>query len=184
LGAFYTFGITFSRLDYAEQCKLLFQDFQINLDDNTEVKSNIYINNCDYKLDELQQYICSIFPVGLGTNHINLKYFEAKNFFHIRNCLYNFLNGLNLPFNFAFFEFEGADFLQDFNPIEELQNADLNEIGDGKLAAYFQGQYNEKDFLPKRFLDGLVISSFVYNNFNLNIKEFRTYKKDYLWLPL
>jgi hypothetical protein len=184
LGAFYTFGITFSNLEYAERCKLQFQDFEIKLNDSSEVKSNIYINNCDYKIEETQQYICAIFPTGLGTNEINLKFFEAKNFYHIRDCFYKFLFELNLPFNFAFFEFEGADFLQDFNPIEELQNADLSEIGNGELVGYFQGQYNPEEFLPKRFLDGLVISSSVYTISNLKIEELQPFKNGYLWLSL
>ena len=184
MGAFYSLGISFNNIENAENCKSQFEKYNFVLSDNTEMLFRIFILKCDYLINGKNQYVCGIFPLGLEIPNLNQKLLKGKYFYEIRNLLYDFIRNLNLDFNFAFYEFEGADFVQDNNPIDEISIYGYGEIVSGEPVGYFLGLYNPKDFLQKRYLDGLIISNKIWNKDILNINEFETFKEGYLWLKL
>ena len=184
MGAFYSFGITFDNIENAKNCKSEFEKYNFSLRDNTEMDFRIFVTKCDYLLDEKEQFTCGIFPLGLELPNANLKLLKGKYFYEIRTKLYTFLKDLKLPFNFAFYEFEAADFVQDNNPIFEILEYGYGEIESGEPNGYFLGLYNSSDFLPKRYFDGLVISDAIYKRDLKVLKEFEKFKEGYLWLQI
>lgn len=184
MGAFYSLGITFDNIENAENCKSEFEKYKYYLSDNTEVGFRIFITKCDYLLNEKEQFTCGIFPLGLELPNANLKLLEGKYFYEIRTSIYTFVKDLKLSFNFAFYEFEGADFVQDNNPIFEILESGYGKIESGEPNGYFLGLYDSSDFLPKRYLDGLVISNTICDRNLTDLKEFENFKEGYLWLKL
>lgn len=182
MGVFYSLGITFDTIENAENCKLEFEKFDFSLSDNTKIDFRIFVTKCDYLLKEKEQFTCGIFPLGLELPNTNLKLLKGKYFYEIRTALYTFLQDLKISFNLAFYEFEGSDFLQDNNPINEILEYGYGAIESGEPNGYFLGLYNSSDFLPKRYLDGLVISETIYKSHFTDFKEFISFKENYLWL--
>lgn len=183
MGAFYSFGIIFSNQNDAEECKIQFSNYIVELSDGTKIKSRIFTEKCDYKINGLKQYLCGIFPIGLELPGLNPKFVQAKYFYEIRNHLYAFLEKLNLKFSFAWFEFEAADIIKDENPLIEIKTNGIGEIHSGELNGYFNGTHDKDGYFPKRDLDGFVISESLYKSSDLKLKEFKTFKSDYFWLP-
>lgn len=184
MGAFYSLGITFDNIENAENCKFEFEKYKFFLSDNTEMSFRIFVLKCDYLLNGKEQFTCGIFPIGLEIPNPNLKLLKGKYFYEIRTALYNFLKDLKFSFNFAFYEFEGADFVQDNNPITEILEHGYGKIESGEPSGYFLGLYNSLDFLQKRYLDGLVISNAICEKDLTDLKEFENFKDGYLWLQL
>ena len=181
MGAFYSFGITFSTSKEADNCKSLFENYDFSLSDSTIINSRLFVNQCDYSLNNNEQFICSIFPEGLELPGANPKLLQAKYFYEIRNMFYQFLLNLNLKFNIAFFEFEGADFIQDNNPLLIIQDYDDYYVS---INEYFTGLYKDEDFIQKKYLGGLVISESLDNKNNLNIDAFENFKIGYKWISI
>jgi hypothetical protein len=177
LGAFYSFGITFNKLEDAEFCKLSFENYDLQLSDSTIVDSRIFTRECDYLLNDKKQFICVIFPRGLELPNENPKLLQAKYFYEIRDLLYKFLIQIKLEFNIAFFEFEGADFIQDNSPLMEIEDYDNYYVG---LNEYFG---DSQDFIQKKYLGGLVISTSVIKANPLNFNGFEIFKIGYSWIP-
>lgn len=181
MGAFYSFGITFNTLQDADNCKLLFTNHNLQLSDSTIVSSRILIGECEYMLGDKKQFVCAIFPNGLELPNANLKFLQPKYFYEIRNSFYKFLSEIDIEFNFAFFEFEAADFIQDNNPLLEFKNYENYYAG---INEYFDGLYNADDFLQKKYLGGLVIAKPLIESSSLNPDEFDYFKNGYLWIPV
>lgn len=184
MGLFYSLGVTFDSIEEAKNCKIEFEKRKIFLSDNTEINFQISVLKCGYLLNKKEQFTCGIFPIGLEIPNANLKLFKGKYFYEIRNGIYTFLQDLKLSFNFAFYEFEGADFVQCDNPIIEILQYGFGEIYSGEPNGSFLGLYNSSDFLPKKYLDGLIISDRICDKKFKNSKELNTFKEGYLWIKL
>ena len=183
MGAFYSFGIIFNNQNDAEKCKTVFATYNLQLSDSTKIESRVFVDECDYAINDLKQYSCSIFPIGLELPGLNPKLVQANYFCEIRNQLYAFLKNLKIEFNYAWFEFEAADIIKDENPLPEIKKDGIGEIHGGELNGYFAGVGDGKHS-PKRDLDGFVISESLYESYELAIKEFEPFKSGYFWLPI
>jgi hypothetical protein len=135
----------------------------------------IFLYHGDFYLD--------IYPVGLQYVTGDIKIASLPFFYEIRTILYKFLYDLDLKFNCAFFELEGADILNDNDIVNTLNEFGIGDIakGDSNAASLIGG--NPLDYDSKRLYDGLIVSDTVYNDIN-DKSFFIEFKEGYMWLPV
>jgi hypothetical protein len=181
MGWFYTLGINFNDRELAEVCNQKIMNFEIKLSDNTIVEIATYIYE-EKLIDGISRYQSQILPKGLEYGLGNRKLLSKPYFYEIRNKIYSFLIELDIEFNYAFYEFEGADTFLDENIIEYL-----NEVGIGEVKKDINASsmlsFDDDYYLPKRYFDGLIISEKLFNLLE-NKSNFEVFKEKYMWLPL
>ena len=173
MGYFWSMGISFQNKELAEKCKTEIDS--LVLSDNTLVGLGKYIS----ENKKLQTYILQIYPEGMEIAE-NEKLFSYPFFQEIRNQLYNFVLGLKIEYNIAFYEFEAADYLLNDDVIEDILSFGLGEIRMKQSNVLY---FDEENYIPKRYLDGLILSNNEYKKIAIRYPEFKPYKDGYVWLP-
>ena len=181
MGYFYSLGVNFDNRDLAEDCNQKIKSFEIKLSDNTIVEVETYIYE-EKLTNGKTRYQSQIFPKGLECGKGSIKLFSKPYFYEIRKKLYSFLNQLDLEFNYAFYEFEGADYFLDEDVVQEINEFGIGEIKQDTNAA-FMLNFDVEYYLPKRQFDGLVLSEKLYNLLE-DKSNFVEFKSKYMWLAL
>jgi hypothetical protein len=86
-----------------------------------------------------------------------------------------------MEFNYAFYEFEGADCFLDEDVVEQINKFGIGTTEKDKNAS-FMGFFNVDYYLPKRHLDGLILSERMFSNIE-DKNSFEEFKNKYMWLP-
>ena len=177
MGFYWSMGISFDEKIIAEYCKANLKN--ITLSDGRIVNLDTYIllqTNFDLKPD----YVVEIFPeeMEIDGNRRNL---EFPFFGEIRDHLFQFIRELKLDFNIAFCECEGADRVTNENIISWI-----NDDGIGKIRNREENDmhFDKRNYIPKRYFDGLILSNKEYNRLKVKHNEFECFKDGYMWLPI
>lgn len=181
MGYFYTLGINFNNRDLAEDCNRQIKNFEIKLSDNTIVEISTYIYE-EKLIDGEIHFQSQIYPKGLEYSLGNRNLLSKPNFYEIRKKFYAFLMELNIEFNYAFYEFEGADYFLDENIIQEINKYGIGEVKKDTNAASMLN-FDVEYYLPKRYFDGLILSEKLFNLLENN-SNFVKFKNKYMWLPI
>ena len=177
MGFYWSMGISFSDKQIAENCQANFKE--IILSDGRIVNLNSYIllqTNFDLKPD----YVLEIFREEKEIDG-NRKNLEFPFFGEIREKLFQFIKKLKLDFNIAFCEFEGADRVTNENIIHWINEDGIGEINYKELNDVF---FDLRNYVPKRYFDGLILSDMEYERLKNQRAEFEYFKKGYVWLPI
>ena len=165
MGFYWSMGISFSDKQIAENCQANFKE--IILSDGRIVNLNSYIllqTNFDLKPD----YVLEIFPEEMEIDG-NRKNLEFPFFGEIREKLFQFIKKLKLDFNIAFCEFEGADRVTNENIIHWINEDGIGEINYKELNDVF---FDLRNYVPKRYFDGLILSDMEYERLKNQRAEF------------
>ncbi len=181
MGYYYTLGINFNKRDLAEKCNQKVMNFEVKLSDNSIVEMKTYVYEEIFDNGEIR-YQSHINPKGLEYGLGHRKLFSKPYFYEIRKKLYSFLIELDLEFNYAFYEFEGADFFLNENIVDYINEFGIGEVKEDSNASYMLN-FDLEYYLPKRQLDGLVLSEKLFNLLE-NKSNFVQFKNEYMWLPL
>ena len=182
MGFFYSLGINFDDLESAQTCKSKMISYKIQLSDLSIVDKTISIYKSKLTGGKIQ-YQVQIFPDGLQYVTGNKKLASPAFFYEIRSRLYEFLLSSVFYYNYAFFEFEGADYFLDVDIAAYLNIHGIGKIKEGDDNAASIAQYVATDFTSKRFLDGLVLSNILYKELE-NKSDFQKFNDNYMWLPV
>jgi hypothetical protein len=129
-------------------------------------------------------YQVDLYPNGLQYMAAPEKLASRPYFYEIRSQLYQFVLTLDIDFNDAFFEFEGADHLKDSDVAADINLYGIgnHEMGDQQAAtlSIFEPSY----YYGKRYFDGLVISEALYDRLIRDREHFVIFKPGYFWLPI
>ncbi|MGX7666380.1 hypothetical protein [Flavobacterium pedocola] len=177
MGFYWSMGISFSDKQIAENCQATLK--KINLSDGRIV--NLYSNILSQtNFDTQPDYVLEIFPeeMEIDGNRRNL---EFPFFGEIRDQLFQFIKELKLDFKIAFCECEGADRVTNENIINwinedgigEIRNREVNDLG-----------FDPRNYIPKRYFDGLILSNNEYKRLKKQHIEFEYFKDGYVWLPI
>lgn len=179
MGFYYTMGVNFDFQEDAQKFKTEIEDLPLVLTDGTTVKLHTEIRHCDFNENIFN---VSIYPAGLQYAVGDQKKCSPVFFYEIRTQLYSFLKNAQPAFSCAFFEFEGADFLLDFE-IDQIIEDGIGKMKTGDPNAASLGGYEPTDFYSKRFFDGLVLSNAMFKTLN-DISGFEKFNDYYMWLPI
>ena len=180
MGYFYSLGVNFNERELAEKCNQKVKNFEIKLTDDSIVEVNTYVYE-EKLIDGKFRYQSQIFPEGMQCSTGNRKLLSKPYFYEIRNKLYSFLYELDMEFNYAFYEFAGADCFLDEDVVEQINKFGIGTTEKDKNAS-FMGFFNVDYYLPKRHLDGLILSERMFSNIE-DKNSFEEFKNKYMWLP-
>lgn len=184
---FYSLGISFNTKHEAISCReqLIQKQFilsnNINLQTTTYVSKTIYSNYSD---GAKEQYVIQLFIEGLGIPKTNIKLFEHQNFNELNQLIYNYIQSELNHFNYAFFEFEGADHLCLEDVVVTIKKEGIGEVQNGDPNASYCSGIDANKFKSKRYLDGIIISESTLPKHHPNFNLFKEFKLGYYWLPL
>jgi hypothetical protein len=175
----WSFGIKFKSIEEAEKAKSKIDT--IILSDGTEVgiHKGITYQNGNLSLKE-----CTL---DLWLHHMQVagdqKLLSFPYYYEIRDFYYQFLRDLEIDFNMALFEFEGADRIAHNNLIENINEDGIGAILNSDNCANLQ--VSDTIYQSKRILDGLVVSEENLGNLKKEFSGlFVPFKPGYYWLPL
>lgn len=184
MGYFYTMGIHFYEEQAAQNCKEQIEYLKIRLSDSTQVEKYVHILK-DTLPSGRNCYIVDIYLKGLQYMVGDKKLASKPFFYEIRSVLYNYLTSLDLAYNYAFFEFEGAERFLDEDILATLNKYGIDEVrAEGDPNAATLADNPAEYYYPKRYLDGLVISADIYNLLTIDKSAFEVFKEEYYWLPI
>lgn len=104
-------------------------------------------------------------------------------FYEVRDTFYHFIHNLDIEFNLALFEFEGADKIAFDDTFHLINNYGIGQILNSNTCPELR--VSDTIFQEKRLLDGLVISDKMKKELKVEYsKFFEPYKKGYSWLPV
>jgi hypothetical protein len=186
----YSLGISFNTNREAQKCLMEFNNSPLVLSDSVVIDCATSVVNSCYPRNIPKQYICVISPKGMRDSKTNKKLFERPYFYEIRDLFYQFLFQLQLPFNYALWEMEGADRILTDDLATELKRNGIgghyglgkDELGDPN-AHCFSG-FGSSYYQDKRYLDGLVIAESKFPGINIEFPDFEEFKSAYNWLPV
>ena len=177
MGWYWSMGISFEEKILAEKCQERL--FKLKLSDKREVKLDSHVTlQTDYYYTP--HFVLEIFPEQMTIDG-DRKNLEYPYFIEIKSQLLRFIKELDLKLEIAFFEFEGADRITHENIIKEINENGIGEIIENDINHLFS---DSKDYKPKRYLDGLILSIEQYNLILNKIPEFKNFKDGYFWLPI
>lgn len=185
MGLNYSLGITFNNEEDANFCWNEFQNQEITLLGGNFVKlfPSVSEHADNYKLQE-KFYVLCVLINGFGNVGVDLNLFEPSNYYTIRDFFYEYLRSVKVDFEFAHFELEAADYLMCAEDMTDdiaflMKNSSEGDENVQKITGI--DKYN---FLSKRYIDGIVISSKNYSKLGKYQAEFQIFKENYYWLPL
>lgn len=184
MGFFYTMGINFDNEQAAEICKKQIDDLKIILSDGTQVEK--FVQMCKDELPSGKiSYNIDVYPKGLQYMVGDEKLASKPFFYEIRTILYTFIRNMNLVFNYAFFEFEGADQFMNQDIIVELNKYGIGPVNiEGDPNASTLSCFPVDYYCSKRYLDGLIIKDEIYNQLTIDKSAFSVFRENYYWLAV
>ncbi len=177
MGFYWSMGISFSNKEIAENCQKTLKNIKLSDGRTVNLSSNILLQtNFDIQPD----YVLEIFPeeMEIDGNRRNLAF---PFFSEIREQLLQFIKELKLDFKIAFCECEGADRVTNENIINWINEEGIGEIRDSEPN---DTHFDQKNYIPKRYFDGLILSNKEYERLKNQHIEFEYFKDGYVWLPI
>jgi hypothetical protein len=177
MGYYWSMGISFDDKPTAENFQAGLEE--INLSDGRSAKLDSHIL-LQTSFNNLADYVVEIFPKEMEIDgerkNLNYPYFNE-----IKNQLYRFIRKSEFDFNIAFFEFEGADKVTNENIISWINEFGIGEIQEVEPNDNF---FDPRNYSPKRYFDGLILSNNEFSKLKPNYAEFKYFKENYVWLPI
>ena len=180
----YSLGVIFNRKVQADEFKTEFEKQQFKLKDSTDIQIAIFLNETVYSNSDFQHYAISCFVNELKYPHGDSKFFELKNFYRIRDLIYDFLINYKGDFIYAYYELEGADRILTEDTKTEIKTYGIGKTENGDKNASYCSENKPEYYSSKRILDGLIIAESEYPNIENDFPEFKEFKKGYYWLPI
>lgn len=177
MGYYWSMGISFDDKFTAENFQLGLKEINLSNGKSVKLDSHILLQT---NFNNNANYVVEVFPkeMEIDGRRQNLNY---PFFNEIKEQLYYLVKISKFDFNIAFFEFEGADRVTNENIISWI-----NEFGIGEIrnAEPNDSNFDPRNYIPKRYFDGLILSCKEFRKLKVKYKEFKYFKDDYVWLPI
>ena len=177
MGYFWSMGISFMDKETAEICQAKLR--KIVLSDGSIVNLHSYIL-LQTSFDIEPDYVLEIYPENMEIDgkrdNLNFPFFRE-----INKQLLQIIKELKYDFQIAFFEFEGADKVTNENIINSINEDGIGQIRHKEVNDIY---FDPKNYIPKRYFDGLILSNKEYERLNKKHIEFEYFKDGYKWLPI